>query len=365
MTVRITWKRVLLGLTLLATLGLAVAWLGIIDIGASGGHWAITDKFLHWSMRNAVRTQSGLDGAPVEPASPADPTELVSAAGHYAASCAFCHGAPGERLSPIMQASTPPPPDLSMTAGEWSDRELFWIVKHGVKFTAMPAWPAQSRDDEVRRMTAFLRRLPRMSPEEYRALAYGTGGRIVGGKATTVQAALPDCTRCHGEDGLGRGQPDVPILAGQKPDYLLAALLAYASGERHSGVMQPAAVRVDPGAMRALAEHYAALPGLSRSQPLPPVTDGTTEDLLAGRVVAQGLPEANLPACSRCHAPGRRALYPVLAGQKAEYMAGRLRLWRGDPTIVDARKPKAPMPMIARRIPDQLLEPLARYFARQ
>ena len=129
--------------------------------------------------------------------------------------------------------------------------------------------------------------------------------------------------------------------------------------------MQAAAVRVGPDTMRPLAEHYAALPGLSDSRSSPQLISSVAEDLLAAQTVANGLPEANLPACSRCHAPGRRAIYPVLAGQKAAYMAARLRLWRGDETVVDARKPNAPMPMIARRIPERLIEPLARYFARQ
>lgn len=365
MTVEITWKRVLLTIAIIAAIGLAVAWLGIINIGASTGHWVITDRFLHWAMRNSVRTQAALSEAFGEQKRPpTDPTGLVSAAGHYASTCAFCHGAPGEVIPPVMQAATPSVPDLSQTADTWSDRQLFWIVKHGVKFTAMPAWPALSRDDEVRRMTAFVRRLPKMSPGEYRSLAFGPG-RITGGEAITLQGALPDCARCHGEDGLGRGQPDIPILAGQKPEYMLASLLAYASGERGSGVMQAAAARVDPAAMRALADHYAGLPGLSQSQPSAQLTSSVADDLLAAQIVANGLTEANLPACSRCHSPGRRATYPVLAGQKAEYMTARLRLWRGDETIVDARKSNETMPMIARRIPERLIEPLARYFAQQ
>jgi cytochrome c553 len=361
MIVKITWTRVLLAIALLATLGLSVAWLGIINIGASTGHWVITDKFLHWSMRNAVRTQSAL--TVVEPAT--DPTGITSAAGHYAAACAFCHGAPGEPLPPVMQAATPPPPDLTQTAGEWTDRQLFWIVKHGVKFTPMPAWPAQGRTDEVRRMAAFVRALPGMSPDRYRALAYGPGGRVIGGKAVTLQAALPDCARCHGEDGLGRGQPDIPILAGQSAAFLMAALDAYASGRRSSGVMQTAATRIDRATMSAFARHYAALPGLSAPRPPTPPAGPTAEDRLAAEIVAEGLPEANLPACSRCHAPGKRAEYPVLAGQRGEYMAARLRLWRGEETVVEARKPNDPMAVIARRIPEQLIEPLARHYAQQ
>lgn len=361
MMVKVTWTRVLGSLALLATVGLTVAWLGIINIGASTGHWVITDKFLHWSMRSAVRTQSALTA----PEAAADPTGLTSAAGHYAAVCAFCHGAPGERLPPIMQAATPPAPDLAITAAEWTDGQLFWIVKHGVKFTPMPAWPAQSRDDEVRRMTAFVRALPGMSPDRYRALAYGPGGRIIGGRAMTLRDALPDCARCHGEDGLGRGQPDIPILAGQKAAYLTAALEAYALGRRPSGLMQAAAARVDAATMGALAEHYAALPGLSESRPPASLGGGTAEDRLAAQIVAQGLPEVDLPACSRCHAPGKRADYPRLAGQRIEYLAARLRLWRGKETVVEARKSNEPMPVIARRIPEPLIEPLARYYARQ
>ena len=360
MMVKVTWTRVLVAIALLATIGMTVAWLGIINIGASTGHWAITDKFLHWSMRNAVRTRSAFEVA--QPAS--DPSGLVSAAGHYAATCAFCHGAPGEPLPPMMQSATPPAPSLLDTAHEWSDAQLFWIVKHGVKFTAMPAWTSMERDDEVRRMVALVRRLPEMSPFDYRALAYGgAGARIVAGRSLTLDEALPDCARCHGFDGRGRGQPDIPVLGGQRPEYLLASLSGYASGRRHSAVMQSAAIRVSPEGMRALALHYAAQPGLAAADaPVPPTTsDG---DRIAAQVVARGLPEANLPACASCHSSSGRRIYPVLAGQRAEYLAQRLRLWRQGEAI-EARQPNEPMPVIARRIPEHLIEPLAAHFARQ
>jgi cytochrome c553 len=358
MTVKVTWTRALATIAGLIVVGLALAWSGIINIGASTGHWAVTDWFLHWAMRNTVRTQAAL-GSLTMTGPGAAPEALVSAAGHYAATCATCHGAPGELPSPVMQAATPPPPDLMATAPTWTDRQLFWIIKHGVKFTAMPAWPALKRDDEVRRMAAFVRRLPDMSPARYRDLAYGPGERIVGGEAMSFEAALPDCTRCHGRDGRGRGQPDIPVLAGQSADYLYATLMAYASGRRPSGVMGAVAARVDPTAMGALAEHFAALPGLHRPAAAAP---GTPEDKLVARVVSQGLPEANLPACDSCHAAGKNPLYPVLSGQKPEYLATWLRLWRGDESVIDARKPNAPMPVIARRIPERLIEPLARHY---
>ena len=138
MTVRVTLLRVLAAIAALLAVGFVVAWSGVIHVGASTGHAAITDWFLHWAMRNTVRTHAFLTVE--QPA--ADPTGLVSAAGHYASSCAPCHGAPGELASPLMQAATPHAPDLRVSVPTYSDAELFRIVKHGVKLTGMPAWPA-------------------------------------------------------------------------------------------------------------------------------------------------------------------------------------------------------------------------------
>jgi cytochrome c553 len=261
-----------------------------------------------------------------------------------------------------MEAATPNAPDLSVTAPTWNDEELFWIVKHGVKFTPMPAWPAQGRDDEIRRMAAFVRRLPSMTPQDYRRLAYGPG-RIAGGRPARLEDALPDCERCHADDG--RDQPDIPVLAGQKPVYLLETLKAFASGTRPSGVMSAAAARIDPDVMRALANRYADLPGLREERVASVAIDRSAERELAERIVEKGLPQRNLPACAKCHAPRKRPDYPLLAGQKAEYLAARLRQWRGDPNVIDARKPTDSMPMIARRIPEAMIEPLARLYARQ
>jgi len=373
---KLTWKRIVTAAVAAAVLGMALAWSGVINIGASTGHWAITDWFLHWAMRNTVRTYAAFTVERKNGDLPGDSAQLVSAAGHYAAQCAVCHGAPGEQPSPVIQAATPPPPDLAKTADSWSGRELFWIVKHGVKLTAMPAWPVQDRDDEVRLMAAFVAKLPEMSPDEYRRLAYGDNGRVVSGKVTRLEEALPDCNRCHADDG--RGQADIPVLAGQKPAYLAQALRAFAAGRRSSAVMTAAAARVDPSLIPALAEHYASQPrsGVTAAAGTGPhAASGTERVDHAGRatvnddspsaaeVVDHGLPELNLPACSSCHGRGKRPGYPRLDGQKAEYLAARLRHWRGDPTVVDARKSSDTMPMIARRIPEHLLEPLARHFA--
>ncbi|WP_335300465.1 c-type cytochrome [Sphingomonas adhaesiva] len=348
-----TWRRVAAALVALALAGLLFAWSGVFNIAASSGHWAISNWFLHWTMRNSVRTHTLLE-APRNPI--ATDGQLVSAAGHFAAACATCHGAPGQRPSPVMQRATPHAPDLTTgeTKEKWSDAELFYILKHGVKFTGMPAWGAGGRDDEVRRMVAFVRRLPGMSAAEYRRLsgaATGAGttdARALGGKV------LAGCVACHGSDGRGRGQPDIPILGGQNPRYLEAALAAYADGRRASAVMANAAATLTAPERRALAAHLAAMPGLGATP---------AGSAAARRIVERGLPERQLPACAACHAPGKAQ--PVLAGQRATYLAQRLRDWRAEEGEVDARLPQDAMAVIARRIPEEMIDPLARYLAGQ
>src|SRR3546814_18764812 len=90
-----------------------------------------------------------------------------------------------------MQAATPSAPDLMATANEWTDEELFWILKHGVKFTPMPAWPDLDRDDAVRRMTAFVRPLPDLTPERNRDIAHASRGRLVRAQTMAPAHGLP------------------------------------------------------------------------------------------------------------------------------------------------------------------------------
>lgn len=335
MTIRITWLRAAIALAAIGAAGMLFAWSGLFNVAASSGHWRITSWFLHWTMRNSVRTHAAFG----TPDAVIDTGGLVSAAGHFAQTCASCHGAPGVPPLPAMQRATPPAPDLTRIAGKYSDRELFWIVQHGVKFTGMPAWAASDRPDEVRRMVAFLRRLPGMSAAEYRALS-GTERGL-------------GCASCHGADGRGRGQRDIPILAGQDPDYLVAALADYAAGRRESAVMAQAAATLRPGDRRTMAALFAAKPGLG-------ARPGGGGDARARMIAERGLPRAQLPACASCHRPGGRA--PVIAGQRPGYIAQRLRQWRGEETVVDARKPQDTMAVIARRIPEEAIAPLALYY---
>ncbi len=246
---------------------------------------------------------------------------LQKGAGHYATACMDCHGAPGVPRRHVVRQMLPTPPFLPEKLGRMTPEELFWVVNHGIKYTAMPAWGTRGRDDEVWAMVAFLEQIQDMSPERYRALAYGPDG--------DDHSVLGDCARCHGRDGAGRGTDAFPRLAGLDEAYLLASLEAFASGERRSGIMQPVAADLEAADLRAMAEHYAKQrPGQSTTNR----AAATADSIARGRQLAEaGDGLRRIPACAACHGPGtgeRNRMYPRIDGQYAGYIALQLRLFR-------------------------------------
>jgi len=365
-----SWKRVVAAIALMAALAGTGAFvlvsLGLVSISASSGHWKATGWMLHYAMRRAVSTQSmGIKVPPLD-----DPALVLKGAGHYHTGCLACHGGPGQERSLIVQQMTPEPPYLPPRIEHWEPQELFWIVKNGVKFTAMPAWPAQKRDDEVWAMVAFLQAMPSMSPERYKQLALG------GRSEETVKPVTPDhlrplkdplgpvlanCNRCHAEDGGGRGEGAFPRLAGQSEAYLLGALQAYASGERYSGIMQPIAAGLEPAVLEALAQHYADLPPVSRTDAPEPTPDILAQGL---SLAERGVRERGIPSCVHCHGPKdgpRNPMYPNIAGQYARYLKLQLELFtagkRGGTEYAHI------MHSAAQRLTPEQMQALADYYA--
>jgi cytochrome c553 len=319
-------------LAVLGAAGFLVAASGIVPIKASSGHWAITAWLLHFSMRRSVATHTlGLKAPSLD-----DPNLVLQGAGHYETGCRPCHGGPDLQHPRIPQQMTPHPPYLPPRVSEWDADELFYIVKHGVKFTGMPAWPAQQRDDEVWAMVAFLRTLPELDAEGYRRLVHGEAAPT--SPVAPIHGLLPpekvpravteNCGRCHGVDGRGRGAGAFPRLAGQRPAYLYAALQAFAHGKRYSGMMEPIAAGLSLEEMRDLALYYGSLKELSPS-PTPPETTLAIE---RGKAIAsQGIPSQRVPSCVDCHGPAptrRNPIYPMLAGQYANYLILQLELFK-------------------------------------
>ncbi len=90
---------------------------------------------------------------------------------HYNEMCVVCHGAPGIAKGEVGEGLNPPAPDLAKTAGEWQPQEIYWMVKNGIKMSGMPAFGPTHDEEKLWNITAFVKRLPDMTAEEYRKLS--------------------------------------------------------------------------------------------------------------------------------------------------------------------------------------------------
>ena len=269
---------------------------GIIDFAASNRIWAITDWYLSTAAQQSITLQSATLATPDDLD---DPAAIRRAAGHYEMVCAACHGSPAGPREAFADSILARPPRLVERMDQWHpDARIFWTVKHGIKHTAMPAWPSQLRDDEVWDMVAFLKAMPRMTTEEYAGLA----GLALGG-----------CASCHGENGEGGAGPRLDI---QSPDYIADALVAFRQGTRASGTMIAVARRLTDAEIAELSAYYGKL-GQAESRD----SAGRSAD-----IAEKGIPERDIAACDSCHGAGRLD-YPRLAGQDRDYLERQLHLF--------------------------------------
>jgi ketosteroid isomerase-like protein len=74
---------------------------------------------------------------------------------------------------------SPAPPNLAKHAHS-DAAEAFWVIKHGVKATGMPAWGKHMEDPDIWEIVALLRKLPSLSAEQYQAEVAASGGHSHG-----------------------------------------------------------------------------------------------------------------------------------------------------------------------------------------
>ncbi len=334
--------------------GFLFAWSGIYNVAASSGHWAIVDLLLRFGMRNSV----ALRAATIEVPPLGSQDQIALGAAHFNRACVFCHGSPDNRGTRVADAMLPPPPQLSTPTHPWKDEELFWIVRHGIKYTGMPGWLALERADEVWAIVAFLRKLPSLDAAQYRALALGPEGK---GPPQRLPADRPElvssCASCHGDRDTPPQSALVPRLHGQSEAFLASALRNYARGARPSGIMQPIAAELDGRDISRLAKYYAELSPISGQ----PTTMNNTDAARGQELATHGDAAARVPACVSCHRPEALDTFPSLDGQSAAYMAAQLRLWKaGHNSTTDSGAIMAP---IARRLSERDIDAVSQYFA--
>jgi mono/diheme cytochrome c family protein len=143
----------------------AFAYFGAFNVAADAPHSSLASRALALVRDRSIAARA----ADLTVPDLANRDMIALGAEHYSAMCTGCHLAPGITSSELRQGLYPAPPDFS--AGiSLRPAEAFWVIKHGIKMSAMPAWGGTHDDRTIWAIVAFLQQLPTLDAKAYTAL---------------------------------------------------------------------------------------------------------------------------------------------------------------------------------------------------
>ena len=161
-------------LAAIGVLAIVIAIVGVIYF--FGGFYNVAARHpdnpvVAWAL-SYVREASIEKRAPsTPPVNLDDPATIQAGARAFAArGCVSCHGAPGADWAKFAEGLRPDAADLNEVAKTQSAGEIYWVIKNGINMTAMPSFARIKVDDgEIWKIAAFVKKLPGISPENYKA----------------------------------------------------------------------------------------------------------------------------------------------------------------------------------------------------
>ncbi|RZI97077.1 MAG: c-type cytochrome [Variovorax sp.] len=269
-----TAKIILLTTATLATaagcVAAAMVFGGLYNVASTEQHTQIVYSVLERAMRQSVR----LRARDIEAPKLDDEARVVRGATVFRDKCVQCHGAPGVAQSDIGKSMQPVPGPLVDAAQRWRPRELYWLTRHGIKMSGMPAWEFHLSDEELWSVVAFIGRLPQLSPQQYSQIVAlqapaaepdrpspASAVDVNRGKRALYQYA---CNACHTIPGVTGSAPNVgPPLAGMAKRPTIAGNLPNSQEDmvrwlRHTREVDPLTAMPELGVSERDARDIAA-----------------------------------------------------------------------------------------------------------
>lgn len=198
---------VLIALCVLAAAGGAALfiWSGIYDVAAIREHTRPVYRLIVATRDHAVDRRS----ADVEVPPLGDARQLANGLALFREHCLRCHGAPGVAPEPFALGLQPVATPLVHSGRDLPPQALYWVIRNGIKMTAMPAFEFRMSDQDMWDVVAFVMHLPSLSPAEYRALAafpakrsQSASGHAVDPERGRLAVGQYACTACHAIPGM-------------------------------------------------------------------------------------------------------------------------------------------------------------------
>jgi len=147
-------RGMIVGAIALAAAAYGYARLGFLDLRADQNPSVLEERVAGSAMDESTERH-----APPQK-NPLPPTEenLLAGARLYRDKCSDCHGSPVNPTSDYGMSFYPRVPQFMKQAPDMPENENFYIIKHGVRWTAMPAWGNIMTDSEIWQVVTLLSR---------------------------------------------------------------------------------------------------------------------------------------------------------------------------------------------------------------
>jgi mono/diheme cytochrome c family protein len=93
----------------------------------------------------------------------------------YLNDCVGCHGAPGKPPSDFGATFYPPAPQLARDGTTYSEPEIYWVAKHGIRRTGMSEQGSTYTDEHLWQLAAFISHITALPPQVRSAIEPSAG----------------------------------------------------------------------------------------------------------------------------------------------------------------------------------------------
>jgi mono/diheme cytochrome c family protein len=145
---------------LILVLGLSFALMGFVSMRADN-----PPSKMETTLATRAMDASVARAAPkVTNPAIADETNLVAGARLYSDHCTLCHGDPAHPKSPLADSLNPPAPQFTNDMADMPENENFYILQHGIRWTAMPGWKNVLSEQQTWQLVTLLSHMNDLPP---------------------------------------------------------------------------------------------------------------------------------------------------------------------------------------------------------
>jgi mono/diheme cytochrome c family protein len=150
----------------LATTLAAYLGLGFMEVAADQRPSVREASFMTASLQASVRRRAPQIQNPM---AHSDDT-LIAGGKLYLNDCVGCHGEPGQPPSDFGATFYPPAPQFPSAGTHFSEAQIFWVAKNGIRMTGMYPQGASYSDSQLWSLAAFISRARNLPPVVVKAI---------------------------------------------------------------------------------------------------------------------------------------------------------------------------------------------------